>query len=85
MVKAVILLWCGVHDMPYTVLVPSHWRSILKDNFNVNFGKNRTEQKSAAKAFVKEKFYTTTTEDEADSICLHLAGLVEKERGQSAF
>lgn len=75
--QAAIIIWCYDNDMSYKILAPSHWRSILKDNFHLSFGRKRTEQKQVAQEFVQNKFNITVTEDEADSICLGLAAVLE--------
>jgi len=85
MVKAMILYWCGVIKMPYQCSSPSHWRSILKDKYNISWGRNRGSQKLAAQEFVKEHFNIKATEDECDAICLGLAGIIENEKPKSAF
>lgn len=78
LVQGIIILFCEQHDMSYKILAPSHWRSILKDKFHLSFGRKRAEQKQVAQEFVQNKFNITVTEDEADSICLGLAAILEK-------
>lgn len=85
MVKAIILYWCAVNHKDYSILSPSHWRSILKEKRGVTFGRNRIQQKAAAKDFVKKEFNIDATEDECDAICLGLAGIIEKDNNRSAF
>lgn len=82
-IQAAIIIWCYDNDMPYKILAPSHWRSILKDKFNLSFGRKRAEQKQVAQEFVQNKFNITVTEDEADSICLGLAAILEKDYTES--
>ena len=84
-VQAVVLLWCYFEQIDFDILSPSHWRSIIKDKYKVNFGKTRAEQKAAAQKFVKEHFNIDVTEDECDAICLGLAGLEEFNKHRSAF
>ena len=60
-------------------------RSILKDKFHLSFGRKRTEQKQVAQEFVQNKFNITVTEDEADSICLGLAAVLENNHDECAF
>ncbi len=85
MVKGIILYWCEINKIPHTILSPSHWRNILKTEYNISWGKNRTNQKQAAKDFVKKHFNLKVSEDEADSICLGLAGIIENASKETAF
>jgi Holliday junction resolvasome RuvABC endonuclease subunit len=72
-------------SIPIMELAPSHWRSIIKDKHGIKFGRSRAEQKQKAQDFVKEFFNKEVTEDEADAICLGLAGVLEDEKNRSAF
>lgn len=83
--QAAILLWCYWSGLKYTILPPSHWRSILKSNYDIKFGRSRTEQKKKAQELVKQIYNIDVNEDEADAICLGLAGIQEKEQNRSAF
>lgn len=83
--QAVILIWCSRTDIPYTILSPSHWRSVLKDKDKISFGKTRTEQKKAAQQLVKQQYDISVTQDEADAICIGMAGYSEYQKNQSAF
>jgi hypothetical protein len=71
--------------MGHTVLAPSHWRSILKSQYGLRFGKNRAEQKKSARGFVKDHYNIDVSEDEADAICISIAGIIEKNSKKSAF
>ena len=84
-VQATIIIWCYNNNIKFSILSPSHWRSILKQEYGVTFGKKRVDQKKASVEFIKDKFNIEPTEDEADSICLGLAYMLEKEKNQSAF
>ena len=86
-VQAVILLWCFHHKIEYTILSPSHWRKIIKDNYKINFGRKREEQKAAAQKWVHENFesFQNAAEDECDAICLGTAGIIELNKNRSAF
>lgn len=86
-VQGVIILWCRKHGIPFTILAPSHWRKILKDEFGISFGRKREEQKKAAQEWVKKNFkdFQDVSEDECDAICLGTAGLAELQRNRSAF
>jgi len=86
-VQAVILLWCFHHGVGYTILSPSHWRKILKDKFGVSFGRKREEQKRAAVNWVKEKYvsFQNISEDEADAVCIGIAGIAELDKNRSAW
>lgn len=77
-VQAAIMMWCYNNDYKYEIFPASHWRKIIKDNFQVSFGKSRADQKMAAKEFVKKKFAVTATEDEADAILIGLAAAADK-------
>lgn len=84
-VQAAILLWCYFNDIKYDILSPSHWRSILKDNYKISFGRSRKEQKQKAQELVRQLYQIEVTEDEADAICLAAAALKEKNNNKSAF
>lgn len=78
-VQAIVYLWCAQHNIDYMVLAPTHWRKILTEKYGIKWGKKRAEQKKTAQQFVKEQFNVDATQDEADSICLSLAALLENE------
>lgn len=84
-VQAAIMIWCYNTEHKFSILSPSHWRSILKEKYKINFGKVRAEQKRAAQQLVRQKFNVEATEDECDAICIGLAGLAEKNKKTSAF
>ena len=84
-VQATVLLWCYYNNIKYTILSPSHWRKILTDKYKVKFGKSRPEQKKAAQQLILEVCGHTLTEDEADAICINLAGQIEYNKNRSAF
>lgn len=85
MIQGLIYYWCTYSHIPHIELAPSHWRSILKDKYNIKFGRFRAEQKQQAQNFVNKEFNIKATEDEADAICLGLAGIIEDEHKQSPF
>lgn len=73
-VQAVILLWCEMNgSIPYRILAPSHWRSILGGGF----GNRREEQKNHAIRLVKEFYGENVSSDEADAILIGRAGFIE--------
>ena len=78
-VQATIMIWCYNNDIRFHILSPSHWRKILKDECGVSFGRKREEQKEAAIKFIKQTFDKDVTSDEADSIALGYAALLEKD------
>ena len=84
-VQAAIMLWCYYNDMKYTILSPSHWRKVIKDKHGISFGRKREEQKAAARQFVQDYFSLSLGEDEADAVCLGLAGIEEYNYNRSAF
>lgn len=84
-VQAVILIWCYNTNHKFYILSPSHWRSILKEKYKINFGKSRADQKQTAKTLINQIFEINPTEDECDAICIGLAGLAEKNKKLSAF
>lgn len=84
-VQAAVLLWCYWSEVKSTCLSPSHWRSLLTQHYHVHFGKKRADQKAASKQFVLDNFQRHVSEDEADAICLTLAGIQERKSKQSAF
>lgn len=83
--QAMIIFWCEKHDIPYVVLSPSHWRSIIKQKCGKAFGRKRAEQKAAAQEFVKEKYNIKATEDAADAISLGTAAILEQNKDTCAF
>lgn len=85
MVKAIILLWTFIHHIPYTVLSPSHWRSLIKEHHHVAFGRTRKEQKKNCQNFIKDTFQIEVSEDEADAIAIGVAGFLEIDSNTSAF
>ena len=84
-VQAAIMIWCYNTEHKFTILSPSHWRSVLKDKYKVSFGRARAEQKKAAQDLVRQQFNFEATEDECDAICIGLAGLIESQKTKSAF
>ena len=84
-VQAAILIWCWRNDMRFSILAPSHWRSIIHSNYKVNFGKTRKDQKLAAQSFVEKQYGLNLTEDECDAICLGAAGIKDLAINTSAF
>lgn len=85
-VQATIMLWCYyVENIKYIILAPSHWRSLLKDKYKMNFGKARVEQKKVAQQLVRQEFNIEASQDECDAICIGLAGFIEKNKKTSAF
>jgi hypothetical protein len=85
MIQAMVIYNSELIKDPIAELTPSHWRSILKDHYKINFGKTRAEQKKNSIQFVKDIFNEDVTEDEADAICIGLAGIIEDEKHKSAF
>lgn len=83
--QAAIILWCYHNNIDYSIAAPSHWRSVLKDNYKINFGKTRAEQKKAAQQLVEQLYNIKVTQDEADAICIGIAGLLEYNKNRSAF
>lgn len=84
-VQAATILWCYFNDIKFSILAPSHWRKILKEKYNISFGRKRQEQKEAAIKFILDTFEIEVSSDAADAICLGLAGILEKEQNKSAF
>lgn len=66
-----------VNNVPFVVLSPSMWRGELKIR-----GRKREDVKRNAQLFVKDKFDIEVTEDEADAICISIAGhnMLEKDK-----
>lgn len=75
-IQAALILWCYYHQIPYTVLAPSHWRKILGGGF----GRKREEQKQHAIEYVRQKLNKDVSTDEADAICIGLAFLQERKQ-----
>lgn len=85
MIQGMIYYCTQVLKIPCKELAPSHWRSIIKEKYKINFGRARAEQKATAKKFVKDHLQKEATEDECDAICLGLAALYEKDKQKSVF
>lgn len=83
--QAMILYWCETNNVPYVILSPSHWRAVIKDNYGVSFGRKRAEQKQKTQEWVGETYGYSPTEDEADSIALGTAAILDKKKASSAF
>ena len=66
--QGVLKNYCYSNNIPYAILKPSEWRSVL--NIKV---KKRVEVKANAIKYVKDKFGLDTGEDESESICIGLA------------
>lgn len=84
-VQAMILYWCDKHAKKYSILTPSHWRSIIKDKYGVTFGRKRKEQKEAAMKFAMSMSNIKFTEDMADSFCIGLADYEDRKVLEAAF
>lgn len=85
-VQAATMIWCYNKPCKFTILAPSHWRSILKQaNDGLGFGRARVEQKQKAIEFVKNHFDRDVSSDEADAICLGYAGWIEKLGSKNAW
>lgn len=85
MIQAIIIYWCEQHNIVYEILSPSHWRKILKEKYNIEWGRKRIDQKQAAIEFVESKYNIKVDSDTADSICLGSAYILEHEQAASAF
>ena len=61
------VIWelCEELKLNYEIVSSNTWKSTLKIR-----GKNRSEQKRAAQAFVQEEYGMSCTQDEADAICI---------------
>lgn len=85
-VQATVLLWCFFNEIPYTILSPSKWRSILKSAYGVDFGKQRQEQKQVAMKFAQQRLGIKNIDsDSADAICIGIAGRINERSRKSAF
>lgn len=85
LVHSAIMLWCYFNDIKFTILAPSHWRKILKEKYKISFGKARQEQKQKAIELVQEQCGQSVSSDEADAICIGIAGMLENNKRKSAF
>lgn len=84
-IQATIMLWTQENGVEYEISSPSHWRSILKEEYDITWGRKREEQKAAAKAFAESQGVESVSEDECDAYCIGLAYLIEQDKPQSAF
>lgn len=85
-VQAMLIYWCNKHNIEYEIMPPSHWRKILTDRYGIKWGRKRAEQKSAALEFAKiHSNIMNLTEDMADSYCIGLASIIERQTPDSAF
>lgn len=86
MVQGVIYLFCAHRKIPYTLLAPSTWRKVIHDIYGVSFGRKRKEQKEAAIEFATEYAKRQDiTSDQADALCIALAGREKLVGETSAF
>ena len=86
MVQGVIYLFCAHKRIPYTLLSPSAWRKVIHDTYGVSFGRKRKEQKEAAIKFATEySKVQDMTSDQADALCIALAGRKELTGETSVF
>ena len=66
-VQAALIILCTERGLPYEILAPSRWRSILGGSW----GKKRDEQKKHSIEHVLERYGAeAATSDEADAICI---------------
>ena len=66
--QGVLINVCLDEGVEYSVISPSHWKSIVKIK-----SKYRRDQKKEAMEFVDSFFGENATEDEADAICIGYA------------
>lgn len=86
MVQGVIYLFCAHRKIPYTLLSPSAWRKVIHDTYGISFGRKRKEQKEAAIEFATEYAKVQdVTSDQADALCIALAGRERMMGETSAF
>lgn len=84
-IQAACMIWCYNNDLKYTILAPSHWRSVLKNKYKFAFGRSREEQKQKAIEFCKEYINIEVDSDTADAILIGKAGLIDKGVRESKF
>ena len=72
--QGVLINVCLDEGVEYSVISPSHWKSIVKIK-----SKYRRDQKKEAMEFVDSFFGENATEDEADAICIGYSYIKEKE------
>lgn len=84
-IQAMIIFCTNVLNIEIKELTPSHWRSILREEYKWNFGRSRKDQKMNARKFVNSYFNIIASEDTCDAICLGFAGILEEEKNKSAF
>lgn len=84
-IQAMILYWTEKNNIDIICLPPSHWRSILKDKYDITWGRKRAEQKQAAIDFIQEQYKKEVSSDAADAICIGCAANIELKKEESAF
>lgn len=84
-VQAAVMIWCYNQNIKFTIYSPSHWRKILKETYNVIFGRKREEQKKAAIEFVNHMNNMIVSSDEADAICIGYAYLAPNAKSINEF
>lgn len=84
-VQAMILFWCDKHEKNLYCLSPSHWRKVLKDKYDMSWGRKRAEQKQTAIDFIQEHYEKEVDSDTADAICIGCAANIEINKTESAF
>lgn len=71
--------WCVNNGVQFRTVMPAEWRKLTSQN-----GGERDDLKQQTKDFVKEKFnIETKTDDEADAICIGLAGCLMEDKNES--
>ena len=83
--QAMILFWGDKYDKKLMCLSPSHWRKILKEKYNLQWGRKRVEQKTCAINFIKDEFNIDVNSDTSDAICIGLAANIERHSNEAAF
>lgn len=63
-----ILGWCYVKHIKTEIIRPSEWRKVLQ--FKQGAGVKRQELKKQGMDYVKEKYNTVLSEDEAEACCI---------------
>lgn len=75
-VQSIIILWCGLLNIDYSISSPSHWRKILGGSF----GRKRADQKRHAIELVQQWYGVEVSSDIADAICIGRAAIKEKHK-----
>ena len=79
-VQGMLILLCVEHNIPYTIVPSSTWKSVCKIK-----GANRTAQKRDAQRYVQENYSLKVIQDTCDAICIGCSLIISKQKPKSSW